>query len=559
MGRGLVCGLRREPGDALLSFVAAATKLGASRRVPATAASTAVFAGALWWRLGQRGGLDPDELHTLLLGKLMAGGAAPGFYVGSVTRYEGGSWLIGWPVAAALRLGATDLLAGPLVAALVAVVGVALATWGLARREPAGAALLGPLLALSPDVLHYGIRAWGSLPEALLAWPVLALLHARWRREGSAVGGLLLGAALGAGCVFSYLHLVTAGALVAWHARDRGWTLAVGAAAVLLGWWALAVPWLQEALAVRGGLPLIGLLGVDALRWDRLLVELPAAWTGGRLEPTPIRLVSAAALAVLGTACAVRVGRRPGHRPALAVTAALVPALAASHAMLGPPENSRYYLPLVVALLAWTAAAGWRPAFVAVVLSLGVWSGAGPVVPRPSSLRAFAELGANGQHRYHEDPHIKAKALWSVASGPQRRWLLYGYGVDSGRRYGAVVRSMRAKAREVGESPADLARHPHFRLLDPSVQIDWVRPLTVAEGRDAFLSGLGVGFSEDGQIDAAEQELIAVAGDLGGAIRGGVDGVGGPLGSMRGVPLLRTPEPAQSDQGRQPGATQLEP
>jgi hypothetical protein len=499
----------------------------------------------LRWRLGARGGLDPDELHSLLLGKLIAAGQAPDFYIGSVSRYEGGSWLIGWPVAAALRLGATDLLAGPLAAAAIATLGVALASWRLGRGDWRSAALLGPLLACTPDVLHWGVRAWGSLPEALLAWPLVALAHDRWK--GDARGGLLLGVGVGLACVVSYLHLVTLAALLVWE-RKRGWPLAVGAAATLGLWLAVAVPFPEEAVAVRGGTPIWALLGLDLLRLDRVLLELPAAWSGGRLAVTPLRWAAGAALMALGAWAAVRSWReQPGPAPLLA--GALGLALAGSHAMLGPPANVRYYLPLVVLLLGFVAAAGWRPALAAMVLSLGLWAGEGPVVPRPDPVAGWAQLGANGQHRYHDDPHRKIKALWSVARGPQRRWLLYGYGVDSGRRYSAVIRSMRAKAEQIGQPFAELAAHPHFRLLDVPRQVDWARPLPVADGRDAFAWGLGVGFAADGRLDAVEEELLGVAGELAAPMRAGYEaalrGPEGELGQLVAIPIGATPEPAQ--------------
>ena len=63
------------------------------------AGAVVIFAAAMISQIVRRSALTMDELHTLLLGiSWMRGDVLP-FYVGSVSRYEGGSWLIAWPVS----------------------------------------------------------------------------------------------------------------------------------------------------------------------------------------------------------------------------------------------------------------------------------------------------------------------------------------------------------------------------------------------------------------------------------------------------------------------------
>ena len=166
-------------------------------------ASACIFLAIIGWQIHQRSALTMDEVHTLLLARCFAAGETLSFYLGSVTRYEGGSWLIAWPVSLLLRLGAYGSGATSWTAGGISVATVALSSWLLARRINGLAGLVfGPLLALcTVEYLHYSYRAWGSLAEALLALPLFGLALDRWwstgRRPLTAIAcGLLLGLAL---------------------------------------------------------------------------------------------------------------------------------------------------------------------------------------------------------------------------------------------------------------------------------------------------------------------------------------------------------------------------
>ena len=193
-------------------------------RVPAAALfSAGLFATAMAWQIGARSALTMDELHTLLVARLIAAGESVPFYLGSVSRYEGGSWLICWPVALLLRLGAWGSAATCWAAGSIALVTVALSSLWLGRRfGPLSALCLGPLLAVcAPEFVHYSYRAWGSLPEALVVYPLAAFGYEAWLSAGRRPGGsLLLGLLLAAAIVLSYLHMVTALLFVVLHQLD---------------------------------------------------------------------------------------------------------------------------------------------------------------------------------------------------------------------------------------------------------------------------------------------------------------------------------------------------
>ena len=79
--------------------------------VLAAAGAVVIFAAAMISQIVRRSALTMDEIHTLLLGTSWMQGDVLPFYVGSVTRYEGGSWLIAWPVSWLLGMGASGTAA----------------------------------------------------------------------------------------------------------------------------------------------------------------------------------------------------------------------------------------------------------------------------------------------------------------------------------------------------------------------------------------------------------------------------------------------------------------
>ena len=458
--------------------------------------------------------------------------------MGSVTRYEGGSWLIAWPVSWALRLGLPDGLAPPVAAAGIATWGVlGGALWlGRAAGWRAGLAL-GPILALCfPEVAHYAQRAWGSLAEGLALLPWLALGLERWRRRTSWSGAVVLGAALGVAAIVSYVHAITAlaglGLMLLWR-RPRHALLASGVAAAVFGGWLLsAVPHLEEALIVRGGQGLHELLPHLVLpRLDRILPALPAAVAGpGRVGVGA--LASGFGLGLLGALALFRAWGRGGRLRWLGIYAlCALPALSAGHSLADAPEVHRYALPLLVVIAA--ALAAWPGArWLALLLAVPLWMPTPEVASQPPHA-VHSQLGANAQDRVHADPHVKIKALWRVTDPWAKPWLAYGYGLDQGRRHHRVVVGMDERMAEAGGGAAAFEGNPHFALLDPVAWVAWARPLGEATEREAYLFGLGVGLGEDGRDPRDEalasalrpEERRAVLGGLGaGLVRAGEAG-----------------------------------
>jgi hypothetical protein len=443
-------------------------------------------------------------LHTVLLAKLWLGGEILPFHVGSVTRYEGGSWLIAWPVSWMLRLGVEDTLAPRLAAAAISAFGVLGGGLWLGRRAGWRSALwLGPILALTfPEVSLYGRRAWGSLAEglALLPWLALGFERARQGPRSSA----LLGAALGAAVVVSYVHAITALVALAVLVRERRWSSllwgGIAAVAVFGGWLSLAVPDLEEALVVRGGHALPALILPGLTRLPEALLGLPAAVAGSGRSG----LWAGGIVALLGIAALVRAGG--GALRGLGITGAVsVVALAAGHQLADAPEVHRYALPLLVLFAA--ALAAWpKGRVVALVLGLGFQVQSGPPAGQPPHA-VHAQLGANAQARVHADPDIKIKALWRVCEPWARPWLLYGYGLDRGREHDRVVSGMDERIAESGSGPRQFAHNPHFSRLAPPTWVAWSRPLPEAE-RQAFLFGFGSGLAEDG-LQPSESVLLS--------------------------------------------------
>lgn len=509
-----------------------------------------------------------DERHTLLVAQALAGGDWVSFYVGSVTRYEGGSWLIVWPVALLLKLGAYGTAATSWTAASIAIAAVAAGSLWLGKHRGWPAALLlGPVCAAAfPEGMHYAYRAWGSLCEALIMLPVLAILHGSWvRRDRPAAGLPLLGLALAFAWVLSYFHFVTALALVvveALEAREdgRSWRR-VGAsvlgvialAAALLGAWVLlANPHPGEALVVRDGRSLISTVSDLFLpRLDLVVAGLPGAVMGEVTQTSAIRVAASWGVVVCSVVAAVLTWRSGGPVRRVVVFAALyVPALGVGHALVDPPEVYRYYLPLLAASAALIAAGGWRVALPTVLCGATFWLPSGLAMPYQNPAYTVLELGSNAMHRYAEDPHVKFKLLRPHIPQWHRRWFAFGYGVDSGRRC-SITRS--GGAAILGVNPA-AAASPLLALQSAAAWTPvWSGERAAVEEAD-FLFGLGVGFAADGVLDSWESEVLDTVPEggqadvllgLGAAIARSLDQRGGEVAGAIGRRLVEGLEPTE--------------
>jgi hypothetical protein len=520
------------------------------------------FALAVGWLILRRTALTMDERHTLLIAQAIAGGDSVSFYVGSVTRYEGGSWLIAWPVALLLKLGAYGTAATSWTAASIAIGAVAAGSiWTGRHAGPVAALLLGPVCAAAfPEVMHYSYRAWGSLCEALVMLPVLALVHERWERGGRRTGGGILLGVLGAvAWVLSYFHFVTALAFVAAEAMQSrasgrtsrstvGGVALVGgvAAVVFLGWVFLANPHPGEAWVVRDGRSLLSTVRDLLLpRIDLVLLSLPGAVMGELTEATPLRWFASAGILAASVGGAVRVWRRGGPLRRVVVFGALyLPALGVGHALLDPPEVYRYYLPLLASMAACIAAGGLRTALPAVVLGAAFWLPSGLAMPYQNPAYTVLELGSNAMHRYAEDPHVKFRLLRPLIPEWHRRWFAFGYGMDSGRRCsptragGQALIAVRPEA--AGTAPVALASASAWTSA-------W-RGVDAPREEADFYFGLGVGFAADGRLDKWESEVMDLISEslreevllgLGASVTRSLEQDGSAVGTAVGGGLLR--------------------
>lgn len=523
-GLGGIC------GDWILTQAEVAQKgvpvgLSMKRRLVCSGAAAGLVALSVGIQIALRTPLSMDELHTVLLAQLLAEGQPPSFYVGSVTRYEGGSYLMAAPVAVLLWLGCWGTAAASWAAGAVAVVTVFLTALWLTRLRGLGSALaLGAGAALlSPELLHYSFRAWGSLSESLLLFPLLGLTASLWVRRGTPRWGPpVFGVLLGLGVVFSYWHMVTslvvAGLLVARHGRQR-WSRGLRdvartafVALALFGLWlALALPFLSESFMVRDGLLLHkSLPKLLLVRVDQVVLHLPGAWIGEHLEATILRQVCGAALGLLSVAAAAVAWRRGGELRWLAVLfLACFPAVSVGLAMLEPPEVYRYYIPLLAISVTLLAAWDWRAMVVALLISLGFWLPAGMERPGQSSERSHMELGGNALHRYASNPHVKYDIYRRVVQPANKQWFAFGYGLDSGLRYRVSQEGMKATVRETGASAQNITEDPHMALFYPR---SWLEVAGDPEGDlPYFLRGMGVGLGADRAVDKLEAELLAAA------------------------------------------------
>jgi hypothetical protein len=474
------------------------------------------------WLILRRTALTMDERHTLLVAQAIAAGEPVSFYVGSVTRYEGGSWLIAWPVALLLKLGAYGTAATSWTAATIAIASVGAGSMWIGRHRGAAAAfLLGPVCAAAfPEGMHYSYRAWGSLCEALIMLPVLALLHERWIRRGrSRSGAVVLGLTLAGAIVLSYFHFITAIAFAvieAMEARVEGRSMRSAGRGVLvvtaicavafLGWVALANPHPGEALVVRDGRSLVSTVRELLLpRLDLVFAGLPGAVLGEITDATPLRRAASFGVIAAGVVGGVRVWRAGGPLRRVVVFALLfLPALGVGHALLAPPEVYRYYLPLLAAGAVLIAASGRGPAMVALVCGATFWLPSGLGMPYQNPAYTVLELGSNAMHRYAEDPHMKFKLLRPHIPSWHRRWFAFGYGVDSGRRC-SPTRS--GGSAFIAANPR-AAESPLSALQSADIWTSLWRDIDAPKEEADYLFGLGLGFAADGVVDRWEREVL---------------------------------------------------
>jgi hypothetical protein len=489
----------------------------------ATAAlGSAIFAVVVAFQISIRTPLSLDELHTALLARALANGESVSFYVGSVSRYEGGSWLIAWPVAGLMKIGAWGTAATSWTAALISIATVFLMSLWVGREVRPSAGLgLGPLAAAAaPELVHYSYRAWGSLSEALLFLPLLALAYSAWVDRGRRLPSApLLGLLLGVSVIFSYLHMLTALVFVAVQGLDARRehrmrraaleTVLVGvtALAVFGLWLATVVPFASEALSIRDGRPLTSLVGSFLLvRMDLVLTHLPQAWAGAITEMTPLRLAAGIALTVLTIVSAVAVSQQPGRaRWGVVFLLACIPAVSVGHTLAPLPMSIRYYLPLLAAAVVVIASWDGRAVAAAMVLGLAFWLPHGLEMPGQWPWRSYTELGANALHRYTADPHVKFRLFRKQTPPELRPSLAFGYGLDTGTRFGPHWSGLQTVPFSPPETDA------HFYLYEARAWLDlWDEG--AGRDRDAFFRGVGVGLVSNGTVDGHEAALLEVVG-----------------------------------------------
>jgi hypothetical protein len=533
----------------------------------AVSISTLFFAAMMAWQITTRSALTMDELHTLLVARVMASGEWVSFFIGSVSRYEGGSWLVCWPVSVLLRLGAWGSAATCWTAGTISLATVGLGSWWLFRHFGAGAALsIGPLLALcAPELLHYSYRAWGSLAEALIVYPLAALAYEAWQRRGrSLLGAVSLGVLLAVAVVISYLHMATAllFVLLQWLDREgrpasRVLVETLLVAATSLGcfalWLGVAVPHLDEALTVRGGTPILEtLLGLLIVRLDLVALSFPQAWMGQHLDRGILPLVMGTGLSLLAAWSAVVAWRRGGKARWLScLWITLLPAMSVGHQLAQAPDVLRYYLPLLACSLALIATAGLRHSLLAVAFGLLMWLPQGLHMPYQNPAHAYLELGSNALYRFSTNPHEKFHLLLEHVPEGYAPWFAFGYGLDAGTRYSRDTRSMAGAIETWHISGRNPLANPHFVFSAPPAWRPFSpdAPDSVADLDTWFHRGLGVGLLADGRVDGLEVDMLGIVGTpsrqgvmegLGAASRVLFVGNDPPAGRWLGPLLLHT-------------------
>jgi hypothetical protein len=492
--------------------------------------STSLFVAMMAWQITLRSALTMDELHTLLVARVLASGEFVSFFIGSVSRYEGGSWLVCWPVSWMLRLGAWGSAATCWTAGLISLGTVSLGSLWLSRHFGARAALcFGPLLAFcAPEFVHYSYRAWGSLAEALIVYPLAALAYEGWQRRGRTLRGAVgLGVLLAMAIILSYLHMATALLFVVLQWLERAGrplfrvateTLVVATTAVVSFalWLWTAVPHLDEALTVRSGTPIQETIpSLVLVRLDRVLLHLPQAWMGQHLDRSLLPMLMGVGLSVLSVVCVITAWRRGGKARWLScLWLMLLPPLSVGHELAELPDVLRYYLPLLMCSLALIAVAGRAQSLLALTLGLVMWLPQGLPIPYQNPTHAYLELGSNALYRFAAEPHEKFHLLVEHVPDRYRPWFAFGYGLDAGTRYARDTRSMEVALDTWLEHGRDRVDNPHFIFSDAAAWRpfrDDVQDDEVA--LDAwFHRGLGAGLMADGRVDELEKRMFGIAG-----------------------------------------------
>lgn len=499
-----------------------------SRAALAGALAAGIFAVVMATQIVRRSSLTMDELHTLMLARSWAAGDVLSFHVGSISRYEGGSWFIAWPVSWLLRLGASGTAATSWAAGLIslATVGLTGAWVARVRRDVVLGASVGLLAAGVPELVHFSYRAWGSVCEALIGLPLLAFAWERWIAGGRHLGRApLLGILLTACILLSYLHMLTAVAFViatllerrALRRRLAEIAVVGGTSLATWGLWIATMlgPDPQAALAVRDGRPLTSLVS-ELLLPDLLAVVdgLPAAWIGQFLAVSPLRVAAGIAwflLAVGGAGAAWRSGE-PRRRWLVVLALVWIPGLSVGHALIEAPEVFRYHLPFLAVALVLIATWDRRAVVAAALCSATLWLPSGLEMPYQNPFRNHLELGGTALYRDHEQPHIKFMAFREHVPVWHRPWFAFGYGADMGQRFSRVQAGMHATLAGVPDPLAVADADPHFSLYRVEPWIDfWDAIDGDRADRAEYLLGLGVGFGRDGRLTPREVDLLDAA------------------------------------------------
>lgn len=482
---------------------------GGRALVAAAAASTAVLVLRLAPAVGRQFA-DSEELHALLCARLLLAGDVLHPALGSLTSYEGGSWLLPFPVAVALAAGLDGTVATGVVAAAGAALGAFFASLWAGRLAgwPAAAAV-GPLLALtSPQFTAYGVLATGGTPDSLFALPLLGLLGATWVTRGRPRRWLpVLGLALGAAAVLSYLHLVTClvfalvqateGRLQG-NSRERAKeTLLVGAAVLvmLVAWHYLVSGGTVGVPSVRGGVRISSIAGLALIpRLDLVAVDVPRAWAGPSGDVLGVRVAAGGVLSVLGLAAAVVAWRRggPNRWPVLLLATCALAGAASRTLAEEQADLARYYLPVLATSVVLIAS--WRPAAAAVGLACGlVISIPGPAEPVPIwPDRAHSRLAVDyiGPRGPDAGLHEKYARFAQVTEPQYASALALGHGAGVGLQLGERGTIFgRAEEEVLGRTPG----------------------APRAELRPDYLFGLGVGIAADRILEEEELQLLVWA------------------------------------------------
>jgi len=473
------------------------------------AAALGVSIFVVWAALGLPGRFpDPEELNALVGARALLDGQPLPPWLGTLTRYEGGSWLIAAPLSLLLALGLEGVAATGTLALISAALGVALASVWAGRVAGAPAALLtGPLLAFGCRPLAtFATVGTGGTTDFLFALPLFALVGERWKAgDRSHAGVAALGLLAGAAAAASFAHLATAAVLglLVLHAarpstRVRTAASFAAAAAVFPLGWLLAVgggelrpPTLRDG---RGGGDLLSALFPPRLgSW---LADLPAAIGGRTADPPAFDRFAATTLAVLLVIACLDAARQPGPRRRAATAAGLLALAATAGPGLTnvPADLVRYSLPAIATALVLAAT---RPPLGVAVLAVGLALGPPPVPliapgsPDDGAMALgllYAEVREPATHQ-----HERARAVLARLPTQHHSALVFGHGVRSGTRLQHLM-----------TAPPETWAGWRF-----GGAASWLAGPSPAH-RDAWLQGLGAGLAQGG-VTPLERLFLGLA------------------------------------------------